>query len=354
MDGQQFDTLARALATGSTRRRLFGRFARFSGGLAGGAFALRGRSWTAAQDSDDDDGDNDSDNGNGNGSGQGPACREEGHPCEGNQVCCEGLVCEPSGPGAADRCTRPQAEQQAECEGGCPKPDATLVAARLYRIDADCSYDEDADETTCSCAAAAESDDAGAVVAVRLPITALSAEVVGGEIEFACEDDGRAAAYVSTSAQFSVVLSGNVTVGTTTSWWCETDAGIIPALGPILVASAEDDISDSAGALVVYASACGTTPSDADTFDWYGQCTAAATDQSCTLDGGEGTAAATKQTNRGGRIRYGQLTSGAYRLTLDGDAWCHAEGDNLNENGEIVIEAGRRTHVWAFTCGGSS
>ncbi len=341
MDGRQFDTLARALATGTTRRRFFGRLGRLSGGLAGGALAFRGQSWATAQ---------------GNGNGRGPACREEGHPCEGNQDCCEGLVCEPSGPGAADRCTRPQAEpaeQQAECEGGCPKPDATLVAARTFQIDADCSYDEDADETTCSCAAAAGGDDAGEIVAVWLPTTALSAEVVGGDVEFACEADGRASAYVASSAQFTVVLSGNVTVGTTTTWWCETAARLAPAFGPILVASTEDDISDSAGALVVYASACGTTPADPDAFAWYRQCTAAATNQSCTLDGGEGTAGATKQTNRGGRICYGQLQTGRYRLTLEGEDWCHAECDNVNENGEVIVEAGRRTHVWAFTCGGS-
>jgi hypothetical protein len=33
------------------------------------------------------------------------ACRQVGHPCEGNQVCCAGLICVASGPGAAVRCT---------------------------------------------------------------------------------------------------------------------------------------------------------------------------------------------------------------------------------------------------------
>ena len=33
-----------------------------------------------------------------------PACRKAGHPCEGNQICCDGLACSASGPGSARRC----------------------------------------------------------------------------------------------------------------------------------------------------------------------------------------------------------------------------------------------------------
>src|SRR4051812_23694493 len=31
-------------------------------------------------------------------------CRPAGRPCEGNQACCDGLVCAVSGPGSAQRC----------------------------------------------------------------------------------------------------------------------------------------------------------------------------------------------------------------------------------------------------------
>jgi hypothetical protein len=40
--------------------------------------------------------------------GGGPACRTGGHPCEGNQDCCEGLVCRVTGPGNAKRCAAPR------------------------------------------------------------------------------------------------------------------------------------------------------------------------------------------------------------------------------------------------------
>jgi hypothetical protein len=33
-----------------------------------------------------------------------PACRQIGHPCEGNQECCRGLSCVVTGPGNAERC----------------------------------------------------------------------------------------------------------------------------------------------------------------------------------------------------------------------------------------------------------
>jgi hypothetical protein len=37
-----------------------------------------------------------------------PGCRKEGHPCEGNQECCPGLVCRVTGPGNAKRYAKPK------------------------------------------------------------------------------------------------------------------------------------------------------------------------------------------------------------------------------------------------------
>ena len=37
-----------------------------------------------------------------------PGCRRIGHPCEGNQECCPGLVCRVTGPGNAERCAKPK------------------------------------------------------------------------------------------------------------------------------------------------------------------------------------------------------------------------------------------------------
>src|SRR5579884_1884230 len=78
MDGDRFDTLAKRLAiAGASRRRVLR-------GLGGGLLAALGGAKAIAAD---------------------PACRGEGHPCEGNQICCAGLVCAEGGPGDARRCT---------------------------------------------------------------------------------------------------------------------------------------------------------------------------------------------------------------------------------------------------------
>ena len=81
MEHKTFEELAKLVASGVPRRTVLKRAV---GGALAGLFALRGGQ-TLAQ----------------------PGCRQEGHPCEGNQECCPGLVCRVTGPGNAERCARP-------------------------------------------------------------------------------------------------------------------------------------------------------------------------------------------------------------------------------------------------------
>jgi hypothetical protein len=82
VDAQKFDTIAKAPADGTSRRRLL----RGAGRLLGGLLVVRGGAALAV-----------------------PSCREEGHPCEGNEKCCPGLDCRVTGPGNAERCAKPRA-----------------------------------------------------------------------------------------------------------------------------------------------------------------------------------------------------------------------------------------------------
>ena len=82
MEGKRFDQFVKLLGTGGVPRRAV--LKRAAGGVLAGLLALRG-SRAAAQ----------------------PGCRQEGHPCEGNQECCPGLVCRVTGPGNATRCAPP-------------------------------------------------------------------------------------------------------------------------------------------------------------------------------------------------------------------------------------------------------
>jgi len=102
MSDTRFDELARLLGRGASRRQVLK-------GLAGSALAAAlsaiGVSEAGAQ----------------------PGCRQEGHPCEGNQVCCPGLVCMVTGPGNAQRCARPAPPKCGPCEiydhhAGCCVP----------------------------------------------------------------------------------------------------------------------------------------------------------------------------------------------------------------------------------------
>lgn len=48
-------------------------------------------------------------------------CRKEGHPCEGSRTCCDNLVCERGGPGAARRCTCPDGTVASNGSCRCPE-----------------------------------------------------------------------------------------------------------------------------------------------------------------------------------------------------------------------------------------
>src|SRR5215211_3875778 len=160
MDGRQLDTAARMLAGGHTRRQVLGVLVR---GAVGGGLGLAGPLAAAAKPKD-----NDKDKGNG------PACREEGHPCEGNQTCCEGLTCTASGPGAARRCT-------AGCEGDCPAEEPAVVVVDVdIDVEADCAYSGEMRRTTCTFTAAAGNGD---VASVAVAEALLCAEVVGGDYD---------------------------------------------------------------------------------------------------------------------------------------------------------------------------
>jgi hypothetical protein len=334
MKGQRFDALTRAMATGASRRRLL---KIVLAGVAGGPLARRDGHVAAAQ----------------------PKCREAGHPCEGNQVCCEGLVCGPSGPGAANRCTPPGG-----CEAGCEQ---SVAATAPFDVEVECGYDSGADQTTCRFKAVARADGA-TVNAVVLPAAEVCADVVGGDyvdVESVSEKPGKGRkgrGYKSKkkdeagdAAVVTLVLVGKVEVGATASYWCATENGVFPASGPGLVCAETaplDDISDSTGAIVVEVSTCGAE-SYPDDFDWYGECgatTEATTFALSVWDGTRFVEEGSGTTDADGIVRFGQLEPGTYNLEQVDATWCHAECDSVNEKGEVIVKAGERANVWIFNC----
>src|SRR5215218_11250811 len=122
MDSREFDAAAKMLANGRSRRQILRLLVC---GATGGAAALLASTRATAK----------------------PSCRGEGHPCEGNQTCCEGLSCTTSGPGAARRCT---AGAATECERDCPPAEQVVVLAVGADIDieANCALAGDSNRTT--------------------------------------------------------------------------------------------------------------------------------------------------------------------------------------------------------------
>jgi len=88
MDGVQFDQMTRTLAAGASRRRVLG-------AAALGVVAAGRARWASAK----------------------PKCRQDGHPCEGNQECCDGLTCQAGAHGSAKRCRLCEPEGLMQCSG---------------------------------------------------------------------------------------------------------------------------------------------------------------------------------------------------------------------------------------------
>jgi hypothetical protein len=53
-----------------------------------------------------------------------------------------------------------------------------------------------------------------------------------------------------------------------------------------------------------------------------------------------------KITNDDGLLRFSQLRPGTYQLKEVGANWCHAESDNVDAPGNLLVHAGQRTNVW--------
>ncbi len=180
MDYRDFDHLVRSMADGISRRSVLRRAA---GSAITSPLALVGISATAAQGTKDKDKDKEKDKkakgtqGNqGDEGGPGAsACRGEGHPCEGNQDCCAGLVCpEAKGDDAPGECTTLH-------EGADRRRDSDRTNRRVivenaqsfarppsYWIDVACTFDAPLYRTVCDCIAYGQPT-APAVHTITLP-----------------------------------------------------------------------------------------------------------------------------------------------------------------------------------------
>lgn len=136
MDGNRFDELTRGLAHGRSRRGVM----KGLGAAVLGAAGLARLGGVEAK----------------------TTCRNAGHPCEGNQTCCDGLVCVASGPGAALRCAACPDGTVID-DGACCTPDSHDVtcAGKCGPVVNNCGQTVDCGSpiTTCPAGACGSVDD---------------------------------------------------------------------------------------------------------------------------------------------------------------------------------------------------
>ena len=338
MSARRFDDAARILASGLPRRRVIGLLARTVAGGAG-ALVIGAGSRASAQ----------------------PGCRREGHPCEGNQTCCAGLICAEGGPGAARRCT---AGRTTECGGDCPTAEpGVVVVGTDIDVAAECVYSGEMQRTSCTFTATAED---GNVASLTVPQDIFCVAVVGGdfeEVELGPMAQPTGTGLKSTrqengAAVVKVELDGEVTTAATATYWCATDRGeLIPVTGPGLRCTEHEEptatgVSQGTGAVVVHAYSCDVASANTEVA-WFDVCQASftrATFQLVRLEGEDAVGTETQPVDAEGVCHFGDLPPGTYRLAQTDGEWCHAESNSVDDQGKVVVTAAEVATVWIFYC----
>lgn len=68
------------------------------------------------------------------------------------------------------------------------------------------------------------------------------------------------------------------------------------------------------------------------------------------FDGEKFAPRATGATGADSILSFVDAAPGTYQLTEIGAAWCRAESDSVDANGNVIVTAGRRANVWIYNC----
>jgi uncharacterized surface anchored protein len=115
----------------------------------------------------------------------------------------------------------------------------------------------------------------------------------------------------------------------------------------------QDDVSDSRGSLQVEKWECAGQNLPAN-YDFERNCrpqrSTPAKFSLAFWDGSQYVPRGTGDTNADGILSFSQLVPGTYQLKEIGSTWCHAESDDVNAKGDLIVRAGQRTTVWIYNC----
>ncbi|MEJ7837752.1 MAG: hypothetical protein WKF81_02995 [Thermomicrobiales bacterium] len=246
-----------------------------------------------------------------------------------------------------------------------------IAESNDYQVQVACTYDKDLDQSECSFTGVAP-EDGKKIGLIQLPATAVCAEIVGGDHEYVDPDPNtNVTGYRSrgNEAAFSLILQGEVTASGSATYWFKVASSVVPASGAGLQcepavaedpaesapeATATTEPASSSGSLTISTYTCIDVPTEREDYDWFGVCqlldgpvdyvlTSVDPD---TEPAGSGVATATGETT------FGELEPGTYRLERTDATWCHAESDNVNGEGDVIITAEAPSNVWTFFCSG--
>ena len=243
------------------------------------------------------------------------------------------------------------------------KQQEPVEAASAYLVEVECQPLDDA-STACAFTGIAP-EGAKGINHLELPVNEACAEVVGGDFQYLDPDPHtNVTGYASRedSAAFTLVLEGEVVPGGMATYWIKAASEIFPATGPGLVCNesvaASVDSTPVAtqtevttGSVTVSAYACTAVPADTSAFDWFGACEPGGEHRYILAPVEDGqTDLLAAETDAAGVATFDDLVPGTYDLDQVEDAWCHAESNNVNAGGDVLVEVGQETSVWLFSC----
>lgn len=252
-----------------------------------------------------------------------------------------------------------------------------ITQSEGYRVEVGCEYDDGEDTSTCTFTGVVP-EGAKKLNQLDVPAETVCAEVVGGEYKNVDPDPNTGVTGYQTkgsSDTVTLVLAGKVDPSGTATYWIKAASAILPAPGAGLscgdgttatfelqTTPGSADMAPQAtatptattGELVVLLYTCGDVPEDTTGFDWF---------QSCNSEGGVHELALspvsevavtpqTTETDASGDATFTDLEPGLYSLEMTEITWCKAVSDNVDAEGNVIIEAGQRTTVYGFMCEG--
>lgn len=115
-----------------------------------------------------------------------------------------------------------------------------------------------------------------------------------------------------------------------------------------------DDLTDTTGAILVHKLVCPVETPPAG-YDFEASCSPQSTPARFSLaqysaETRDYVPLTTDSTNADGLLRASRLQPARYQLTEIGDAWCYAESNSVDRNGDLIVEAAKRTEVFIYNC----